>query len=481
MRYSVTMVATDRGLGIADVARAVEERGLDGIWLPDHTHIPVTRQTPYPLGGELPERYRRTLDPLAALAMAAAVTSRIRVGTGVLLAAQRDPIVTAKALATIDDQSGGRLAVGVGYGWNVEEMRDHGVDPATRRARLREHVLAMRRLWEDEEAAFDGKHVRFAPSWSWPKPAQRPLPVLVGGAATATVFAHIAEFGQGWVPTGGRPLADGVPRLREAVAESGRDPGDLEVIPFLTAAQADHRRIDALAQAGATELAFDLQPGDGTTVRGELDRLAELTPTAVVTSGRRSRSVPPEVPDGFSDQQFRDFADGAGRVVAALVGEHEVLGGHPQSSVERPGRTLDEDPEDGVEADSEQAGAKAVFPGAEHRRDLQASCLRGPRRIRPEHAPADHGRDVRWSPRSDQPQEGGSFRGHGRSQRGGRQSRLPQPAQGRGTQPRRERVLPPGRAQETPHPCPRPLPARSARSWTRSARRPDSRGSQSSR
>jgi probable F420-dependent oxidoreductase len=277
MRYSVTMVATDRGLGIADLARAVEERGLDGIWLPDHTHIPVSRQTPYPLGGELPERYLRTLDPLTSLAMAAAVTSRIRVGTGVLLAAQRDPIVTAKALATIDQQSGGRLAVGVGYGWNVEEMRDHGVDPATRRPRLREHMLAMRRLWEDEVASFQGQHVEFAPSWSWPKPAQRPLPVLVGGAATPTVFAHIAEFGQGWVPTSGRPVADGVPKLRQAVAEVGRDPADLEIIPFLTAAQADHRRIDALAQAGATEIAFDIQPGDGTTIRRELDRLADFT------------------------------------------------------------------------------------------------------------------------------------------------------------------------------------------------------------
>jgi probable F420-dependent oxidoreductase len=294
MRYSVTMVATDRGLGIADVARAVEERGLDGVWLPDHTHIPVSRQTPYPLGGDLPERYRRALDPLVALAMAAAVTSRIRVGTGVLLAAQRDPIVTAKALATIDDQSGGRLAVGVGYGWNLEEMRDHGVLPATRRARLREHVLAMRRLWEDEVARFDGRQVQFAPSWSWPKPARRPLPVLVGGAATPTVFAHIAEFGQGWVPTGGRALADGVPRLREQVAEAGRDPGDLEVIPFLAAAQADHRRVDALAGDGATEIAFDVLPGDGRTVCGELDRLAEFV------ARRRALPVPrPRPPPTF--------------------------------------------------------------------------------------------------------------------------------------------------------------------------------------
>jgi probable F420-dependent oxidoreductase len=276
MRYSVTMVATDRGPAIADVARAVEERALDGLWVPDHTHIPVVRQTPYPLGGPLPERYLHTLDPLTSLAMAAAVTSRIRVGTGVLLAAQRDPIVTAKALATIDQQSGGRLAVGVGYGWNIEEMRDHGVDPATRRARLRENVLAMGRLWEEEVASFQGEHITFAPSWSWPKPVQRPLPVLVGGAATPTVFAHIAEFGQGWVPTGGWPLADGVPRLRGVMTEVGRDPGDLEIIPFVTAAQANHRRIDALEQAGATEIAFDILPGDGKTVRGELDGLAEL-------------------------------------------------------------------------------------------------------------------------------------------------------------------------------------------------------------
>jgi probable F420-dependent oxidoreductase len=288
MRYSVTMVATDRGLGIVDVARAVEQRGLDGLWVPDHTHIPVSRQTPYPLGGDLPERYLHLLDPLTSLAMAAAVTSRIRLGTGVLLAAQRDPIVTAKALATIDQQSGGRLAVGVGYGWNVEEMRDHDVDPATRRARVREHVLAMRGLWEDEVASFRGEHVTFASSWSWPKPAQRPLPVLVGGAATPTVFAHIAEFAHGWVPTGGRPLADGVPKLHAVLAEAGRDPDELEVIPFVTAARADHRRIDALEQAGATEIAFDILPGDGTTVGGELDRLAELI-------GQR-RGLPPGPP-----------------------------------------------------------------------------------------------------------------------------------------------------------------------------------------
>jgi probable F420-dependent oxidoreductase len=273
MRYSVAIIATDRGPGIAELAVAVEERGLDGLWLPDHTHIPISRQTPYPLGGELPGYYARVLDPLAGLAMAAAVTEHIRIGTGVLLSAQRDPIVTAKALATIDHQSGGRLVVGVGYGWNVEEMRDHGVDPATRRGRTREHVLAMRRLWEDEVAGYSGKHIGFEPSWSWPKPVQRPLPVLVGGAPTAKVFAHVAEFGQGWIPVGGHGLADAVPRLREQVASAGRDPDSLEIVPFTTS-QAYHGKVDAFEQVGATEVCFGIEPGDGPTVRDVLDRLA---------------------------------------------------------------------------------------------------------------------------------------------------------------------------------------------------------------
>lgn len=277
MRLSVTMVATGwPAWGIAEVARAVEERGLDGLWLPDHTHVPISRETPFPVGGDLPDRYRRNLDPITALAMAAAVSTRIRVGTGILLAAQRDPIVTAKALATLDDQSDGRLAVGVGYGWNLEEMRDHGVDPATRRDRLREHVLAMQTLWREEVAAFDGKHVHFAPSWSWPKPRPE-LPVLLGGAPSERTFAAIAEFGHGWIPAGGRGLADGVSRLRGVMAAAGRDPSALEVIAFIGATD-DPDRLAALYRAGATEVAIEVDPGDGASVRTALDRVATLLP-----------------------------------------------------------------------------------------------------------------------------------------------------------------------------------------------------------
>jgi len=262
----VTAVLTDRTPPVTVFARAVEERGLHAMWLPDHTHIPVARRSPYPLGGALPEAYTRLLDPLVALAMAAAVTDRIRLGTGILLAAQRDPIVTAKALATLDQQSGGRLRVGVGFGWNIEEAANHGVPAAHRRPRTREHVLAMRRLWEDDVAV----HARLAPSWSWPKPAQRPLPVLVGGAPTDTVFAHVVEYAQGWIPLGGHGLSSAVRRLHALAERAGRDPATVRVVPF-TALPRDESKLDALHRAGATEIAVAVDPNGP-----DLDHLANL-------------------------------------------------------------------------------------------------------------------------------------------------------------------------------------------------------------
>lgn len=275
MRYSVAVVATDRTLGVAELARAVEERGLDGLWLPDHTHIPVCRASPYPLPGELPERYRRLLDPLVGLAFAAAATSHIRIGTGVLLAAQRDPITTAKALATLDQQSGGRLAVGIGFGWNLAEMANHEVDPRTRRARTRDHVLAMRRLWEDDIAEYHGPHAGFAASWAWPKPEQRPLPVFLGGGPSELVFDHVAEYTQGWLPLGARGLDTSIPRLRARVAAAGRDPALLEIIPF-TETEPGPAKLDALERAGATEVAFNVAPASPSAVLADLDRLAAL-------------------------------------------------------------------------------------------------------------------------------------------------------------------------------------------------------------
>src|SRR5487761_2782090 len=179
MRYGVTVMLTDKAIGIVELAKAVEERGLDSVWLPEHTHIPTSRLTPPPTGDEeLAEEYKRSVDPFISLAAAAAVTTRLRLGTGVARAAQREPLVTAKALATLDQLSGGRFVLGTGFGWNVDEMAHHGVDYTTRREHAREVVLAMRALWEQEEASFAGKFVNFSPSWSWPKPVQQPLPVL---------------------------------------------------------------------------------------------------------------------------------------------------------------------------------------------------------------------------------------------------------------------------------------------------------------
>jgi probable F420-dependent oxidoreductase len=275
MRYGVTVFLTDNSIGIVELARAVEERGLDSVWLPEHTHIPTSRLTPPPTGDEvLAEEYRRSVDPFVSLAAAAAVTTRLRLGTGVVLAAQRDPIVTAKAIATLDQLSGGRFVLGTGFGWNVDEMAHHGVDYATRREHAREAVLAMRALWEDEEASYDGKFVNFSPSWSWPKPVQRPLPVLVGGGGGPKLFQHVVEYAQGWIPIGGAGLGKALPILRQTAADAGRDPSELEIVPF--GSHPDPGKLDYFVSLGVTECVFRLPSAPRDVVLPILDEQAKL-------------------------------------------------------------------------------------------------------------------------------------------------------------------------------------------------------------
>jgi probable F420-dependent oxidoreductase len=274
VRYGVTIFATDVSIDVVELARAVEERGLDSQWVPEHTHIPVSRRTPYPGGGDLPEEYRRCHDPLVALTAAATATTTLRVGTAILLVAQREPIVTAKALASLDHVSGGRLSVGIGFGWNQDEIEDHGVDYRRRRDQAREHMLAMRRQWEDEVASFEGEFVHLPPSWSWPKPVQRPLPVLVGGAAGPKLFAHIAEYAQGWIPIGGRGLTETVPELRRLVEEAGRDSAELEIVPVAVAP--DHGKLDHYEEVGVTEVVFGLPSAPRDVVLPILDKQAAL-------------------------------------------------------------------------------------------------------------------------------------------------------------------------------------------------------------
>jgi probable F420-dependent oxidoreductase len=233
VRFGVTIFLTDYSIGPVEVAREAEARGFISLFLPEHTHIPSRRQTPAPMGEPLPEQYSHILDPFVALTAAASVTTKMRLGTGVCLVAQRDPFVTAKEIATLDHLSGGRFTFGVGFGWNVEEAEDHGVSFPERRAIAREKVLAMQRLWDDDEASFDGRYVRFEKSWAWPKPAQRPRPpVWIGGAGGPKLFADVAEYADGWMPIGGRGVAKSLPALHEACEKAGRDPGSVAVVPM---------------------------------------------------------------------------------------------------------------------------------------------------------------------------------------------------------------------------------------------------------
>jgi probable F420-dependent oxidoreductase len=277
MRYGVTLFATDKSIGIVELAKAVEERGLDSVWLPEHTHIPTSRRTPYPgaLDGVLPDEYRRCLDPFVGLTAAAMAAPSIRVGTGILLVAQHDPIVTAKEAASIDFVTGGRFTMGIGFGWNEDEMNDHGTEYRTRREVGRERVLAMRELWTKEEASFDGTHVHLPPSWAWPKPVQPGgPPVLIGGAAGPKLFTHIAEYADGWIPIGGRGLTQAIPQLHAVVEEAGRDPSTLQITPF--AVIPDPGKLDHYESIGVTECVFQLPSAPADVVLPLLDKQAAI-------------------------------------------------------------------------------------------------------------------------------------------------------------------------------------------------------------
>jgi probable F420-dependent oxidoreductase len=270
------MFATDLAMAPAALARAAEERGLYSLYFPEHTHIPTSRRTPPPTGdAQLREEYKRTLDPFVALSAAAAVTERLVVGTGICLVAQRDPIVTAKEVATLDLLSGGRVVLGIGFGWNADELEDHGVAMSERRAVAREHVLTMQALWRDDVASFDGSYVHLSPSWSWPKPVQpNGPPVLIGGAPGPTLFAHIAEYADGWIPIGGAGVRAALDDLRKACEQRERDFAELRIVPFGTIP--DEGKLDYYASIGIDEVVLRLPSAGADKVLPLLDRYAGL-------------------------------------------------------------------------------------------------------------------------------------------------------------------------------------------------------------
>ncbi len=200
MEFGIGYFATDDGISPGELARVVEARGHESLFFPEHTHIPASRETPYPAGGELPRKYSHSYDLFVALSMAAATTSGLRVGSGICLVIERDPITTAKEVASVDHLSGGRLEFGVGAGWNREEMRNHGTDPSVRMAIMAERIEAMKAIWTQDEASYHGEHVDFERIWSWPKPAQRPCPPVLVGGNGATVLERVLSFGDAWLP-----------------------------------------------------------------------------------------------------------------------------------------------------------------------------------------------------------------------------------------------------------------------------------------
>ncbi|MFQ5416128.1 MAG: LLM class F420-dependent oxidoreductase [Myxococcota bacterium] len=275
MKIGVTIHATDLAMCPVELAREAEARGFYSLYIPEHTHIPTSRRTPPPTGDEeLAEEYRRSPDPYITLAGAAAVTKTIRLGTGIGLPAQHDPITFAKQIATLDRLCDGRLVFGIGFGWNHEEMENHGIEVRRRRARVRETMLAMQRLWSREVAEFHGEFVNFESSWQWPKPLQQPRPrVLIGGGAGPTLFDHIAEYADGWMPVGGAGLRASLVDLHRVVEERGRDPRDLHVVPM--GVLPDRAKLAHYATLGVTEAVLRLPSAPRESVLPVLDEFAQ--------------------------------------------------------------------------------------------------------------------------------------------------------------------------------------------------------------
>lgn len=269
MKFGISTFVTDEGIGPAELGRAVEERGFDSLFIAEHTHIPVARQSPYPGGGDLPRIYYRTLDPFVTLTAAAVGTERILLGTGIALITERDPIHTAKEVASLDLVSGGRAVLGVGAGWNREEMRNHGTDPSTRGAQMNERLRAIKELWTKDEAEFHGTYVDFDPVFAWPKPVQRPHPPIYVGGSSPGALDRLAELGDAWMPNAARAedMARGIAAMRE---RAGRD------VPITTyATRRKPEILEAYAGLGVDRVLLYLPtvPRDESLAR--LDELAE--------------------------------------------------------------------------------------------------------------------------------------------------------------------------------------------------------------
>ena len=275
MKYGVVMFPTGYSIGPDALARAVEERGFDSLFFPEHTHIPISRRTPWPGGADLPKEYSHTYDPFIALTAAAMVTKSIKLGTGICLVMERDPITLAKEVASLDMISGGRVILGVGGGWNEEEMENHGTDPKRRFKIMRERIKAMKEIWTKDEAEYHGEYVNFDPIWSWPKPVQKPHPpVYVGGDGEHT-FKRVMDYGDAWMPIPGRnpvPLGDRIKQLQQMASAAGRGPIPVTVYGTVPRPEVVQHYIDV----GVERCIFWLPSSSAEEALPHLDRYASL-------------------------------------------------------------------------------------------------------------------------------------------------------------------------------------------------------------
>jgi probable F420-dependent oxidoreductase len=279
MDFGAMMFSTDYSIRPDDLARLLEDRGFESMWVPEHSHIPAERSSPWPGGDDLPQDYWHTYDPFVALTAAAAVTTDLKLGTGICLVIERDPIMLAKEVASVDRLSGGRFIFGIGGGWNREEMANHGTRFRSRWRLLRERILAMKEIWTQEEAEFHGEFVNFDKMWAYPKPVQRPHPPILMGGDGATTFDRVVEFCDGWMPISGRSsegtsLQEKIVLLRRQAEEAGRDPASINITTF--GARPEPDAIARLKAAGVDRAIFGLPSTERDTVVTIIDECAKL-------------------------------------------------------------------------------------------------------------------------------------------------------------------------------------------------------------
>jgi len=278
LKFGVSMFFTDYSMSAPDLGQALEARGFESVWAPEHSHIPLSRKTPFPAGGDLPKKYYDAMDPFVTLTAAAIATKTLKIGTGVCLVAQRDPIQTAKLVASIDNVSGGRFLFGIGNGWNQDEMENHGTAMATRHKRARENVEAMKAIWTQSKAEYHGEFVNFDPMMTWPKPVQKPHPPVIVGGAFPYSARRAIRYGDGWIPQAARggykEIGDLIPEFRKMAADAGRDPASIAITVWFP--RKDPDLMKRYADMGVERVVFNVESEAAETALPAIDEIAAL-------------------------------------------------------------------------------------------------------------------------------------------------------------------------------------------------------------